>query len=153
MSDSTDTLSAIACGDAAVLEALTETSLNTLEQSGLDLKTYTMIRIAALVAADAAPVSYAITVEDAMDVLEPEDIESVLVALAPVVGSVAIAAASSNILDAFFDEAEDDDEAMEVENDPAEHISIQMVDQVPEFYMPEETTEAFADGERELEAV
>ena len=153
MSDSTDALSAIACGDAAVLEALTETSLNTLEQSGLDLKTYTMIRIAALVAADAAPVSYAITVEDAMDVLEPEDIESVLVALAPVVGSVAIAAASSNILDAFFDEADDDDEVVEVESDSAERVSIQMVDQVPEFRMPEETDAEFADDERELEAV
>jgi 4-carboxymuconolactone decarboxylase len=153
MSDSTDTLSAIACGDAAVLEALTETSLNTLEQSGLDLKTYTMIRIAALVAVDAAPVSYAITVEAAMDVLEPEDVESVLVALAPVVGCARIAAASSNFLDAFFDEAEDDDEFVEVENDSGEHVSIQMVDQVPEFNMPEATDEAFADGERELETV
>ena len=153
MSDSTDTLSAIACGDAAVLEALTETSLDTLEQSGLDLKTYTMIRIAALVAADAGPVSYAISVEAAMEVVEPEDIESVLVALAPVVGSARIAAASSNILDAYFDEAEDDDEVMEVENDPAEHASIQRVDQVPGFNMPEETDEAFADAERELEAV
>jgi hypothetical protein len=106
-------LSAIACGDAEVLEALTDSSLNTLEQSGTDLKTYTMVRIAALIAMDAAPVSYAITVEGAAEVLEPEEIQSILVALAPVVGSARIACAASNILDVYFDELveeEDDDE-------------------------------------------
>jgi 4-carboxymuconolactone decarboxylase len=150
MSDSTDILSAIACGDTAVYEFLADTSLNTLEQSGLDPKTYTLVRIAALVAMDAAPVSYAITVEAAMEVVEPDDIRSVLIALAPVVGSARIAAASSNILDAYFDETDDDDE---VENDSSERVAFQILDEVPEYDMAEDATETLADDQRELEAV
>jgi 4-carboxymuconolactone decarboxylase len=149
MSDSTDILSAIACGDTAVYEFLADTSLNTLEQSGLDPKTYTLVRIAALVAMDAAPVSYAITAEDAMEAVEPDDIRSVLVALAPVVGSARIAAASSNVLDAYFDEADDD----EVENDSSERVAFQILDEVPEYDMAEDATEELADDQRELEAV
>jgi 4-carboxymuconolactone decarboxylase len=149
MSDSTDILSAIACGDTAVYEFLADTSLNTLEQSGLDPKTYTLVRIAALVAMDAAPVSYAITVEAAMEVLEPDDIRSVLIALAPVVGSARIAAASSNILDAYFDETDDD----EVEDDSSERVAFQILDEVPEYDMAEDATETLADDQRELEAV
>jgi 4-carboxymuconolactone decarboxylase len=149
MSDSTDILSAIACGDAAVYEFLADTSLNTLEHSGLDLKTYALVRIAALVAMDAAPVSYAITVEAAMEVVEPDDIRSVLIALAPVVGSARIAAASSNILDAYFDETDDD----EVEDDSSERVAFQILDEVPEYDMAEDATETLADDQRELEAV
>jgi 4-carboxymuconolactone decarboxylase len=145
MSDSTDILSAIACGDTAVYEFLADTSLNTLEQSGLD----PLVRIAALVAMDAAPVSYAITAEDAMEAVEPDDIRSVLVALAPVVGSARIAAASSNVLDAYFDEADDD----EVENDSSERVAFQILDEVPEYDMAEDATEELADDQRELEAV
>jgi hypothetical protein len=140
-------LSAIACGDAEVLEALTDSSLNTLEQSGTDLKTYTMLRIAALIAMDAAPVSYAITVEGAAEVLEPEDIQAVLVALAPVVGSARIACAASNILDVYFDELveeEDDDEIG----------FVQIEGGVEEAVAAEEVAEDLVvDDERELEAV
>jgi hypothetical protein len=137
-------LSAIACGDAEVLEALTDSSLNTLEQSGTDLKTYTMLRIAALIAMDAAPVSYAITVEGAAEVLEPEDIQAILVALAPVVGSARIACAASNILDVYFDEAEDDD------NDDDELGFVQMDGGVEETVATEDGAEdVLLDDERE----
>jgi hypothetical protein len=142
-------LSSIACGDAEVLEALTDSSLNTLEQSGTDLKTYTMVRIAALIAMDAAPVSYAITVEGAAEVLEPEDIQSILVALAPVVGSARIACAASNILDVYFDELVDDDD-----EDGDEIGFVQMDGGVAETVATEEGAEdLLVDEERELEAV
>lgn len=106
--ETTETLNAIAFGEAPVLETLTQMNLDTLELSGLDEKTYTMVRIAALVAMDAPPVSYAINAGAAIDVIGLEDIEATLVALAPVVGSARIAAAASNILDVFFEEPDAD---------------------------------------------
>jgi hypothetical protein len=158
-------LSAIACGDTAVLEVLTDTSLNTLEQSGTDLKTYTMLRIAALVAMDAAPVSYAITVEAAGEVLTPEDMQSVLVALAPVVGSARIACAASNLLDVYFDEEEDDDydddeigfvEMVVTAEDAAASESTEdsLADEGAEDTLADQGAEdTLVDDERELEAV
>src|SRR6185503_8132319 len=54
-------LSRIAAGDAPVLETLLEMNLDAAERSGLDTETYLLVRLAALVAMDAAPVSYLIT--------------------------------------------------------------------------------------------
>jgi alkylhydroperoxidase/carboxymuconolactone decarboxylase family protein YurZ len=152
MSDSTDILSAIAYGDGAALETLTEMNLNTLEASGLDSKTYTMVRIAALVAMDAPHVAYPTAIEAAMEVLESEDIQGVLVALAPVVGSAKIASGSSNILDAYFD-LSDGDQVVEVANDADESSATQMVGQVSEYDVAEDEDEVFADEEHELETV
>src|SRR5512143_3364127 len=55
-----ETLSGVAEGSAPVLEQLAEMHLNTLERSRLDETTYHLVRLAALVAMDAAPVSYLI---------------------------------------------------------------------------------------------
>jgi alkylhydroperoxidase/carboxymuconolactone decarboxylase family protein YurZ len=164
MPDTADALSAIAYGDSLVLETLTEMTLNTLEPSGLDLKTYTMVRIAALVAMDAPPVAYVISVEAAMEVLEPEDIQAVLVALAPVVGSAKVASASSTILDVYFDEADDeiveaeevveaDDEIGEAEEVVDEPISTPMVAEVSEYDGAAGLDEEIVDEEAELKVV
>ena len=51
-------LESIAQGDAPVLEQLMAMNLDSLERSSLDPKTYFLARLAALVAMDAAPVSY-----------------------------------------------------------------------------------------------
>jgi hypothetical protein len=133
MSETVETMNAIAYGEAPVLETLTAMNLDTLERSGLDLKTYMMVRIAGLVAMDAPPVSYAINAEAAIDVLELEDLQAVLVALAPVVGSARIASAAASILDVFFE----DDEIDELDDD-AEDLEIVALDGETEIVVVEE---------------
>ena len=54
-------LGRIAQGDAPVLETLLAMNLDALERSGLDDETYLLVRLAALVAMDAPPMSYLIT--------------------------------------------------------------------------------------------
>lgn len=106
------TLSSIAQGDAPVLESLLRMNLDSLEHSGLDAQTYFMVRLAALVAMDAAPVSYALNLGLAADSgVSLEQAQGVLVAIAPVVGSARITAAAGNILRAAFGMALLEDEA------------------------------------------
>ncbi len=92
-------LGRIAAGDAPVLETLLEMNLDAAERSGLDTETYLLVRLAALVAMDAAPVSYLITFGAAADSgLTVEKMQSVLVAIAPVVGSARVTAAAGAIM-------------------------------------------------------
>jgi hypothetical protein len=51
-----DCLRALAAGDASVLETLARMEVGALARSGLDEESYLLIRLAALVATDAAPV-------------------------------------------------------------------------------------------------
>jgi 4-carboxymuconolactone decarboxylase len=152
MSETTETLNAIAFGEAPVLEALTQMSLNTLELSGLDERTYMMVRIAGLVAMDAPPVAYAINAEAAIDVMEMEDIQGILVTLAPVIGSARVAAAASNIIDVFFEEVAADLE--EESDDDSDVLAVtQDENQAEEYLATEAQGEEFADEERSLEMV
>src|SRR3712207_9159454 len=83
----------IAQGDAPVLETLLAMNLDALERSGLDDETYLLVRLAALVAMDAAPVSYLITLGVAEEGgLTVERAQAVLVAIAPIVGSAPVTA-------------------------------------------------------------
>ena len=94
-----DTLGRIAQGDAPVLETLLQMNLDAAERSGLDADTYLLVRLAALVAMDAAPVSYLITLGAAADTgLTVEKAQAVLVAIAPVVGSARVTAAAGAIV-------------------------------------------------------
>lgn len=97
-----DQLGALAQGDAPVLETLAQMHLDTLERSGLDERTYFLVRLAALVAMDAAPVSYLVNVGMAADVgVGPEEIRGTLVAIAPVVGSARVVSAAGKALRAL----------------------------------------------------
>lgn len=92
-------LGRIAAGDAPVLETLLAMNIDAAERSGLDADTYLLVRLAALVAMDAAPASYLITLGAAADTgLTVETIQSVMVAIAPVVGSARVTAAAGAIL-------------------------------------------------------
>ena len=92
-------VSALAQGDAPVLDTLVQMTTNTLERSHLDERTYLLVRIAALVAMDAAPLSYLMNIGLAAESgIAIEDIQGVLVAVTPVVGSARIVSAASNIL-------------------------------------------------------
>ena len=92
-------LGRIAQGDAPVLETLLQMNLDAAERSGLDGETYLLVRLAALVAMDAAPASYLVTLGAAEEAgLTAEKVQSVLVAIAPVVGSARVTAAAGAIL-------------------------------------------------------
>ncbi len=97
-----ETLSGVARGEAPVLEHLVVMNLDSLADSGLDDKTYFLVRLAALVAMDAAPVSYLVNLGLATDAgVTLEEAQGMLIAISPVVGSARVAAAAGNILRAF----------------------------------------------------
>jgi 4-carboxymuconolactone decarboxylase len=97
------TLESISQGDTPVLEQLLAMNLDSLANCGLDEKTYFMVRLAALVAMDAAPVSYVINLSLAADAgVTLEEAQGLLIAIAPVVGSARVAAAAGNILRGAF---------------------------------------------------
>src|SRR3954470_9318383 len=92
-------LGRIAAGDAPVLETLLAMNIDAAERSGLDAETYLLVRLAALVAMDAAPVSYLITLGAGAEAgLTMEKAQAVLVAIAPVVGSARVTAAAGAII-------------------------------------------------------
>jgi 4-carboxymuconolactone decarboxylase len=99
---SDDQLAALAEGDGPVLEAIAAMNLDTLALSSLDPQSYMLVRLAALVAVNAPPASYLANLALAADVgLSREDVQGVLTAIAPIVGSPRIIAAAGNTLRAL----------------------------------------------------
>jgi alkylhydroperoxidase/carboxymuconolactone decarboxylase family protein YurZ len=95
-------LGALAQGDAPVLETLAQMTVHTLERSGLDPETYSLVRIAALVAMDAAPMSYLMNIGAADSLGVPlEQVQGTLVAIAPIVGTARIVSAAGKIVRSF----------------------------------------------------
>jgi hypothetical protein len=104
--DSQQTLSSVANGDAPVLEQLLAMNLDSMVLSGLDEVSYNLVRLAALVAMDAAPVSYLVNLEVAgASGVTLEQAQGTLVAIAPIVGSARIVSAAGNVLRAYGLEA------------------------------------------------
>ena len=94
-----DSLKGVAEGDAPVLETLAQMTIGTLERSGLDPKTYFLVRLAALIALDAAPVSYLLNIGAAGDAgVDAETVRGVFVAVAPVVGTARVASAAGQLI-------------------------------------------------------
>ena len=92
-------LGGIARGDAPVLESVLALNLDSLERCELDARTYFLVRLAALVAMDAGPVSYALNLAAAGEAgVSLEDMQNVLIAIAPVVGTARITSAAGNVL-------------------------------------------------------
>ena len=84
--------------DAPVLETLTEMNEGVPERSGLDEQTFTLVRIAALASTGAPPASYRLDLEVASSLgLSVEQVQGVLIAIAPVIGSVRVASAGSSM--------------------------------------------------------
>src|SRR3954465_13598902 len=95
-------LGSLAEGDAPVIETVLAMNLDPLERSGLDPDTYLLVRLAVLVALDAPPASYVVSLAAAAESgVTAEQAQSVLVAIAPLVGSPRITAAAGNILRAL----------------------------------------------------
>jgi 4-carboxymuconolactone decarboxylase len=97
--DTHQTLTGVATGDTEVIErAIGLRELNR-EGSGLDERTFALVKIASLIALDAPPASYAWQVANALDAgVTPEDILGVLRAVAPQVGGPRVIAAAPEIM-------------------------------------------------------
>ena len=68
----------------------------------LDAKDLMLVRIAALVAVDAPPASYLLNLGAASEIgVELEDVQGVLLAVAPIVGTARVMSAGGNILRAL----------------------------------------------------
>lgn len=97
--DTHQTLSAISAGDTQILEKAIGLREQSREVTGLDARTFALVKIATLIALDAPPASYAWQVSNALDDgVTPEDILGVLRAVAPQVGGPRIIAAAPEIM-------------------------------------------------------
>lgn len=102
--------------DTPVLETLAAMTADSIERCGLDDSTLILTRLAALAAMDAPAISYVAHVDPAMKAnLTAEQLQDVLVAIAPVVGTARVMSAATHITEALgvaIAVAESDAEAM-----------------------------------------
>jgi alkylhydroperoxidase/carboxymuconolactone decarboxylase family protein YurZ len=112
-----ESLKGLAEGDAPVLETLAQMTVGTMERSGLDEKTYFLVRLAALIAIDAAPVSYLLNIGAAADSgVDLETARGLVVAIAPIIGTARVASAVSKLIragilgEALKESLDEDDE-------------------------------------------
>lgn len=97
--DTHQTLSDLSSGKVDILEEAVGLREANREASGLDPRTFALTKIAALIALDAPPASYAWQVANALDDgATPEDILGVLRAIAPQVGGPKVVAAAPEIM-------------------------------------------------------
>ena len=96
-----EALQSIVPGESPVVESVARMHAGTQERSGLDDRTYILVRIAALIAIDATVASYLVNLTIADDVgVTADDVRGVLIALAPVVGSARVLSGADNALKA-----------------------------------------------------
>ncbi|HXX78892.1 MAG TPA: carboxymuconolactone decarboxylase family protein [Ktedonobacteraceae bacterium] len=89
-------------GDPTVLSFVKSVIENSYKESGLDPKTFMLVRLAALAALDAAPASWLMNIEASGEAgLDPETVLGTLVAVLPVIGTARVVSAASNIMKAF----------------------------------------------------
>jgi hypothetical protein len=88
--------------DSPILDLLASMNRAGIEASSLDAQSLMLVRLAALVAVDAPPVSYILNLEMAGDVsVDAEQIEGMLAAIAPIVGSARVASAGGKMVRAL----------------------------------------------------
>lgn len=94
-----DALAGLALGDVGVLGEALELREAAQQRSGLDPRSFALVKIAALVALDAPPASYLWQVSNAIDAgASPKEILGVLRAIAPQVGGPRAIAAAPEIM-------------------------------------------------------
>jgi 4-carboxymuconolactone decarboxylase len=97
--DTHQTLSGVATGDVTLLEEILGLREAQAARSTLDPRTFALVKIAALIALDAPPASYAWQVTNALsEGASGEDILAVLAAVAPQVGGPKVVAAAPEIM-------------------------------------------------------
>lgn len=88
--------------ETPVLDTLGEITAASIANSNLGDREHMMVRIAALVAVDAPPASYLLNAGTAADVgITLEDVQGILIAAAPIVGTTRIVSAAGNIFKAL----------------------------------------------------
>jgi 4-carboxymuconolactone decarboxylase len=88
--------------DSPILDLLTGMNLAGIEASNLDPQSLMLVRLAALVAVDAPPVSYMLNMKMAGELdLDPDAVEGMLAAIAPIVGSARVASAAGKMVRAL----------------------------------------------------
>ena len=84
--------------DTPVLDTLAAISEVSVERCGLDLRALMLVRVAALAAVEARPLSYAANLEAAVEGgITLEDAQDVLVAVAPIIGTARTLSAALSI--------------------------------------------------------
>lgn len=93
------TLSGVSTGDLDLLEESLKARQQWQKDSGLDARSFSLVKIAALIALDAPPASYLWQVANALDSgATPSEIVGVLRAIAPQVGGPRCMAAAPEIM-------------------------------------------------------
>ena len=93
--------------DTPILDLLADMTAASLSASSLDPETLALVRVAALVALDAPPVSYILNLEAAADLgIDGDRVRGVLAAIAPIVGTARVASATGKIVEALAIEIE-----------------------------------------------
>jgi 4-carboxymuconolactone decarboxylase len=94
-----EVLAALSLGDPDVLAAGLEIRAEWKARSGLDARSYALVKLAALIALDAPPASYLWQVSNALEAgATPEDLIGVLIAIAPQVGGPKLVAAAPELM-------------------------------------------------------
>jgi alkylhydroperoxidase/carboxymuconolactone decarboxylase family protein YurZ len=97
--DTKDVLGALAQGDPDLLAAGLEVRADWKARSGLDGRSYALVKLATLIALDAPPASYIWQVGNALaEGATPEDLVGVLIAIAPQVGGPKVVAAAPELM-------------------------------------------------------
>jgi len=92
----------MAVGEAPVMEALMEINAASLARTDLDAHSLMLVRLAALAAVDAPASSYLLHIGPSVEAeVTATDVEDVLVAVAPIVGTSLTASATIKIMDAL----------------------------------------------------
>jgi alkylhydroperoxidase/carboxymuconolactone decarboxylase family protein YurZ len=88
--------------ETPVLDLLANMTADSISASSLDPQTLMLVRLAALTAVDAPPVSYLMNLGLAADTgVDVEQVRGVLTAVAPIVGTAKVATATARIADAL----------------------------------------------------
>jgi alkylhydroperoxidase/carboxymuconolactone decarboxylase family protein YurZ len=88
--------------DTPVFDTLAAMTVDSIERCGLDENTLVLTRLAALAAMDAPAISYLLHVDPAVKAkLTAEQLQDVLVAIAPVVGTARVMSAATHITEAL----------------------------------------------------
>ncbi|MEU2259059.1 carboxymuconolactone decarboxylase family protein [Streptomyces sp. NPDC019645] len=88
--------------ETPVLDTLAAMTVDSIERCGLAPDMFMLTRIAALAASDAPPISYVAHIDPALQAgLTPDQLQDVLVAIAPIVGTARVMTAAGNIAQAL----------------------------------------------------
>jgi alkylhydroperoxidase/carboxymuconolactone decarboxylase family protein YurZ len=81
-----------------LFDLIADMTLESLEQADLDPRSLMLVRLAALVAIEAPPASYVTNLALAAEAgLEVDEVQALLIAVAPIVGTPRVVAAVGNI--------------------------------------------------------